>query len=774
MAGSSPPRWSRWIPRLVLAAFAAAGGLWLANLDYAQKISTDVVDLLPNHEREPEVQLLRSLVSETQARSLWFVLTDEAGAPPRDEAVAAFVAQLQSDPGVAAAERVDDGTTQRELAAHIFENRFRLLLPQWLQAQRLRFAATGEPLARFSDWLAQSVVDRLDQFLTRSESAAFEELLPADPLLLMPDVAEQAALLGGAGASSTASAALVWASSVASPLAEAGQLPVFAAVEAAGAAAQAVQPGLQVEWSGVHRFAAASKARIRAEVSWLNTASVLMVLAVTGLLVRRPWRVLHLLPVVLLALLGAWATTTLLFERIHILVFVLGALLTGAAIDYGFHVSVHLDDHPGKAGFARLRPVLKPLLGSCLTTVIGFSLLFFSELPLLRQLGVFVTAGLLSALAAALLYFSQLSQPSIQPRRGAGLVRRPPWLLTAAAVLGLGAAAGLLRLHWHDDIRELEVPAEALQENDQQVRAHFGDDAERSAYLIRGPDLAETRTRLAEFSLWHEQHYGEPPASVGAVLPTEEQHRQTPETLPWLRSFPAALQGALEARGYASDEFQPFFDGWGAYVAEPRVPYRALLAGVVERLHGPWSNLGGANERQAWLLAFSPHAATATPPTALGVVELNQLRTLNRVFTRYRTHALELSVAGVLLVVGAVLLLYGPARAVRVLLVPVGACVVTFGALGWLGHPLNLFHLLGAFLGLCLSHDYAIFASEPRPAGEPAPASIRLAALTTAASFGALMFSQIPVISSLGVTVTLIVLVALVMVESIPLRRRPS
>jgi hypothetical protein len=49
------------------------------------------------------------------------------------------------------------------------------------------------------------------------------------------------------------------------------------------------------------------------------------------------------------------------------------------------------------------------------------------------------------------------------------------------------------------------------------------------------------------------------------------------------------------------------------------------------------------------------------------------------------------------------------------------------------------------------------------------PPSIRLSALNTAASFGVLALSQIPVVAALGLTVTNIVLSALALVELLPL-----
>ena len=67
-----------------------------------------------------------------------------------------------------------------------------------------------------------------------------------------------------------------------------------------------------------------------------------------------------------------------------------------------------------------------------------------------------------------------------------------------------------------------------------------------------------------------------------------------------------------------------------------------------------------------------------------------------------------------------------------------------FGVLGLAGQTLNLFHLLAAFLGVCLSHNYAIFTAEDHARGEGPPPSLRLSALATAASAAPNRISGIP------------------------------
>jgi len=66
---------------------------------------------------------------------------------------------------------------------------------------------------------------------------------------------------------------------------------------------------------------------------------------------------------------------------------------------------------------------------------------------------------------------------------------------------------------------------------------------------------------------------------------------------------------------------------------------------------------------------------------------------------------------------------------------------------------------------VCLTHNYSIFSATSAYRGEPAPVSVRLSALTTAASFGVLALSGIPVVRALGSTVALMVLAALLVIE---------
>ena len=766
--------------RLALGLGVALGLLWLARLDYARKISTDVLDLVPADERSPELALVRTLVGEQQGRVALLALTvpavpagSQAGFEKRQSAAAGeFMAALRRSPAFAEVMLMGDTAARDALGRHLFQQRFDLLLPRWLAARNREYRAAGGNTP-WSQWLAERTANDLENYLSRPEALAFQSLVPADPLLLVPEFAEkmQGVIDPGAPTAGDRSPVLIWARTTAAPLREEGQGPVFAAVADALAAAQAVVSGTTLRWTSIGRFAAESRRRIEHEMSILNLISLAAVLLVAAVSVRRVFKALHLVPVILCALLGAWVATTMVFDRVHVLVFVVGSLLGGVAVDYGFYLYLQPPRRPGEPYREKVGRLLKPLLASALTTVIGFSMLLFSELPLIRQLGVFVSAGLLCALAGALLWFAQIDEPFLETRAFIRFRGTRPgrfrWLIVAGAIVAL---VGPWRLHWHDDIRELEIPAPALQAEDSEVRALLGENSARAIYLTRGGTAAEARTALERFLAWQARAFpGTTAASLGMVLPTVDEWTSLPKRLEPLEDFEPQLKAALARHGFAPEEFAAFFSAWREWRQRPAPPaYADLSRGLVRELRGPLAMLMSTGSGATWFATIADHPPGAAPPAETATVEAAQLQNLNRLFGRYRASALRLSVLGLGLVGLSVFVLYHPRRGWRIFALPLGSCLFAFGVFGLAGHTLNLFHLLGAFLGVCLSHNYAIFSAENAARGETPPPSIRLSALCTAVSFGVLALSRIPVVAALGSTVALIVLTALVVVELEP------
>ncbi len=760
----------------VLVCAAVLGLGWLARLDYTQKISTDVLDLVPVNEREPQLTLVRQLASEAEARTMLFVLTTASGEPAAPAAATRFAGALAAEPAFDGALAMGELAARDALGAELFAQRFALLFPRWLSEREAVHVAGGGRPADFSAWLARDTAVALERFLSTPEALAFQDLIPADPLLLMPSVVDR--LKGGLALVQPASGgtgpipALVWAKLSASPLSEAGQAPAFAAIERARAVVAAEFPGVTIAYTGINRFAAASRARIEQEVAWLNSLSLVAVIVLALVFIRGVHRGLHFVPVVLLAVLGAWVTATAAFDRLHIMVFVVGSMLTGVAIDYGFYLFMQPPVRPGEDYWDKVRRLAKPLLASCLTTVAGFSLLLFSELPMIRQLGVFVGAGLVSALVAAVVYFSTVANPFLETRTFRGGQALSPGVRRGArrlvVVAWFAALPGLVMLTWRDDIRELEIPSAELKAEDARIRTLFGDGDARTVYLSYGSTLGEARAALARFETWLATVQGAPVQLVGlgAIVPTAAEQTRAVDFVRNAPDFPTTLRAALEDGGFSAAEFTPFFDAYAGQATPAAVgDATAALTALQTKLVGPLGLLLHTGEPLNWFVTLAANAPAASPPTDTDTVSASQLQTLNRVFARYRESALWLSLVGLAIVGLGVLLTYGVRDGLRIFAIPLGACLGVFGLFGWYGQPLNLFHLLGAFLGVCLTHNYSIFSATSAYRSEPPPVSVRLSALTTAASFGVLALSGIPVVRALGLTVGLMVVTAMLLIE---------
>ena len=254
-------RRQQMLGRGLLAVVALLGVAWLLQLDYERKISTDVLDLIPAGGSAPELTLVRSLASEAEARTMLFELTENGGKPASAEAATGFAARLGRDPAFAQVQVMGDPATQDALGGELFAQRFTLLFPLWLEERAAAYAATGGPAAGFSAWLARDTAAALGRFLAAPEALAFAEIIPADPLLLMPGAVgrlKDGLTVVQSTNPGAPAATLVWARLAGSPLSEAGQGPAFAAIARATAAVRAEYPGFTVADTGVNRFAAAS------------------------------------------------------------------------------------------------------------------------------------------------------------------------------------------------------------------------------------------------------------------------------------------------------------------------------------------------------------------------------------------------------------------------------------------------------------------------------------------------------------------------------------
>jgi predicted exporter len=137
----------------------------------------------------------------------------------------------------------------------------------------------------------------------------------------------------------------------------------------------------------------------------------------------------------------------------------------------------------------------------------------------------------------------------------------------------------------------------------------------------------------------------------------------------------------------------------------------------------------------------------------------------DRLYSGYLNEAALLSLGGLAVIIGLLLLVFrSPARVLRII-TPLAAAVVTVTAgLTLFGQQLIILHLVGLLLVVAVGSNYALFFDRPDPHEPILPrtlASMLFANLTTVAGFGLLAFSNVSILQALGVTVAPGVILAL-------------
>lgn len=689
---------------LLLLAFAAA--IRLSSLDWSSFLQLDVSEHFISNRAASPTQLAISHLRDEQARYIFF----------RSPNNASVAEQLTRSPRITqASASVFD---RERVSKTLYEHRFELFFPHWLEEH-----SEGSPSA---EGLARSAVSELEAFLDSPQSLGFEDLLFADPLLLLPRFMDSLQSLPTMGLD------VGWARIEDSPFHSSLAQQVVRDIESLLA-----HETSGTQWTGVVKFAEESSRVIRNEVGLLNTVSLLLLSLLAVLLLRSPLRVLHLLVPVVFSITLALASCSLIFDSVHILALILGSILAGVTIDFGIHLMLHCSGE-------RKRVVMGALVLACVTSATGFAVLIFSSNPVIRQVGVLVSTGLVVALACALLYRPLVEHQGnlrFADKWDRSLFRIAPSRAWAVALVLISAATALVGVSWSDDVRILDIKHSQLKQESAQFTSG---DSSPNVFILGGKELLALLAQLeaSDKSSWTKQFTNERNANL-----TKEQQSVLDE-------FPKALRRELNNRGYKEALFSPFFadfEGYSKAIAEQggMVLARAKLAELAKALDGPAGFLLGERGGIAWVGFFDSVAAEETGALALSVEP-----ELRNGLEPVRRQLLEIGAILVTVMLSVVCILFRRRSWTSIAFSSMLGLLMAFSLVAWFGE-VNVFHLTGLLLGLCLSLDYSIFYVICRDRGLPYPYSIRFSALTTLVAFSVLLFSSIEAVRSLGITVIL-------------------
>jgi len=546
---------------------------------------------------------------------------------------------------------------------------------------------------------------------------------------------------------------------------------------------QAAPSGARIELLGAHVFASAAAGSIRRDIRRTIIASLVLVALIFGLVFRRPGPVLAVVLPVAAGIVVSAGFIGWLKTPIHGITFGFGAVIAGIGVDYGAHLIVHLRSANRAVGTERWRRTLQPLAGSitlgALTTLAGLLALAVSPIPALKQLVLFAGVGVVVCFVLAMVVVPLVTKPSSAPptetKTPGGATARPTswrtWcLLSVAAIASAALYAGVARVRFDGNIRNLDHQPAAVRAVEARFAERYADPRHPALVVASGPDLdaALARTERIAQLLEHARSAGAIGSfsSLARVLPSVRTQRANLATyLERSAALRDELAATADGAGMNAEVFAPFLRDLAA--AQRSAPLRpgdlahTPLASLIRRLTRRAAD--GAQVLSVVHMSGSGHKSM--PPAlreslaALPGVEVVSAAGLARdAVIEIKDQVARLSLLALAAILLLLLLYYRrPLLALFALAPVLLAYWWTWGLMGLLGVPFNIVSI-GAFaLVAGAGVDYGIFITDAlrQDRGlQLARRSVLLAAATTLAGFGSLLLARSPVMWSLGFAVT--------------------
>ncbi|MDA3899599.1 MAG: hypothetical protein PF637_03660 [Spirochaetes bacterium] len=152
---------------------------------------------------------------------------------------------------------------------------------------------------------------------------------------------------------------------------------------------------ISINYAGAFQSAYENERVIRADVARSLTIATIVIIILVFLAFSRPlWGVVALVPA-LLGTISGFCLFALFFDSISLLTIGFGSAIISITVDHGIAYSIFLDQKGKTCGKAASRKIWYSSLSGTVTTMAGFLLLYFTGFTLLSQIGIFTASGLL-------------------------------------------------------------------------------------------------------------------------------------------------------------------------------------------------------------------------------------------------------------------------------------------------------------------------------------------------------------------------------------------
>ena len=570
-------------------------------------------------------------------------------------------------------------------------------------------------------------------------------------------------------------------------------------------------PGVHVAVTGGHRMSVDNSTIIKTDALRCITLGMgaMLILCLTAY--RRRWLALVAFLPSLFGTLMAGVVLALWQPHLSAIATGFGSIAVGITVDYAIHVIYHLDDaaSPDRTSVGRhLSGLVFPIGIGAVTTIAAFLVMARSPLHGYQQLGIFGAIGVAFSVAFALVILPllvpmarQSGQPPLWLTRWLEAYlnwqsRRRIWLAIFVIVITAATSLGIRRLAFEGDISKLNGITESTRRDDALITGIWGGALGMTLVVARAatPDEALAQNDRTAGILARDPNVSAV-YSLASACPSKFTQEMNIER--WREFWTAARRRALQQTlqqigaelGFRDNAFARF---WNIIDGKPSLlsldtfrgtPLEQVLSERValaagNRIAGtpPGVSDSGTARRSgperetddnavSTLVKLKDRSSVAGLRAALPSMIVLDHQAFAKHIAGMARSGMELFAAWSGLVVAAILYVtLASTELVAITLLPLAFGLLwTFGAMGWLGVPIDLMNSVFVIFIIGVGEDYSVFlvaskldqwrGREPRIA--VTSASVLISALTTIFGFGVLVLANHPVLYSMGTTVLL-------------------
>lgn len=536
---------------------------------------------------------------------------------------------------------------------------------------------------------------------------------------------------------------------------------------------------LQTDITGTASMAVKTREAIQSTSQWLSSIALILMF----LLFWWAYRSLHLFIIALLplssAIIAALTVTNFIFQNVHGIIIAFGITILGVCLDYPVHLFSHCN--PSQSAQQSLKNIWPTLRLGVITTSLAYLAMFGTGFSGLSQLSVFAISGLIiSLLVTRWIVPCWLDKNSNKQETNANTVNykylsslsrlkftsiQKSYLASAVIIF----CALILTINfdsiWSKNISDLSPIPTFVKKMDKELRSSVGAPDVNHVFLLSDKNnellLQRTEKLSAALSELKKNNISRHVFAVTDFIPSKKTQHIYQQQLPDEITLKNNLKEALTGLPFKQNFFNPFLEDIKKSNNLPPINIEKILASPLGKnlqqdlffKNNEWISivrLAGVNNEQA-LFDWLKNNPDAQP------YYLNLREATSSLMSDYQQTALYRLLLGSFIIT-FILFFVRPYHRVSIILLPIALAVLLSASIQvLLGTHLTLFHILALLLVIGIGLDYSLFFDRSWTSKEDylhRLHGIFISAASTLITFGILSFSDIPVLSALGQTVT--------------------